>query len=147
MANTGYVILGVLDRWASLVWLIDAVCSSVLHPILNYYSNREICKLGRHCPFIFAGAVVVTIAFLTIGFTADIGHAFGDNLSEKIRPRALAIFGIRLWMLEISINMIDARYKDFLDDLASLENELCYFAVFFWRFDDMLSFMTKACHA
>ncbi|QHO39949.1 sucrose transport protein SUC1-like [Arachis hypogaea] len=115
----GYVILEVLDRWTSLVWLVGAVSSSVLHSILSYYSNRATCKLGRHRPFIFAGVIAVTIAFLTIGFAADISYAFGDNLSEKARPRALAIFKIGLLMLEISINMIDARCKDFLDDLAS----------------------------
>ncbi|QHO39314.1 Sucrose transport protein [Arachis hypogaea] len=161
----GYLILGVLDRWASLVWLVSAVSSSVIHPILSYYSNRATCKLRRHRPFSFAGAVAVTIAFLTIGFATDIGYAFGDNFSEKNRPRALAIFGIRLWILEISINIINALYKDFLDDLASrdqrtirliytyvtffmaVENELGYFAIFFRRFDDMLSFtVTEACH-
>ncbi|RYR60771.1 hypothetical protein Ahy_A04g017835 [Arachis hypogaea] len=102
---------------------------------------------------------------MTIAFAANIGYAFGDNLSEKARPRALAIFGIGLWMLEISINMIDTRCKDFLYDLASreqrmirlaytyfsffmpVENELGYFAVFFRRFDNMLPFtVRKACH-
>ncbi|KAL4382118.1 hypothetical protein HN51_005711 [Arachis hypogaea] len=61
--------------------------------------------------------------------------------------------------------MIDARCKDFLDDLANRDqrtirlaytyfsffmavgNELGYFAVFFRRFDVMLPFtVTKACH-
>ncbi|KAL4322276.1 hypothetical protein AHAS_Ahas14G0194300 [Arachis hypogaea] len=58
-------------------------------------------------------------AFLTIGFAKDIGYAFGDNLSEYTQHRALIIFGIGLWMLEISINMIDARCRDFRHDLAT----------------------------
>ncbi|RYR61480.1 hypothetical protein Ahy_A04g018658 [Arachis hypogaea] len=91
-----YVILGVLDRWASLVWLVSAISRSVLHPILSYYSNRATCNLRRHRPFNFAGVVAVTITLLTIGFAADISYAFGDNLSEKSRPRDLAIFGIGL---------------------------------------------------
>ncbi|QHO39580.1 hypothetical protein HN51_005778 [Arachis hypogaea] len=68
-------------------------------------------------------------------------------------------------MLEISINMINAHCKDFLDDLASRDqqtirlaytyfsffmtvgNELSYFAGFFRRFDDMLPFtVIKASH-
>ncbi|XLR62695.1 hypothetical protein S83_013367 [Arachis hypogaea] len=67
-------------------------------------------------------------------------------------------------MLEISINMIDARCRDFLDDLASrdqpkirlafqffsffmaVRKELGYLAALFSRFDVMLSFtVTKAC--
>ncbi|RYR60887.1 hypothetical protein Ahy_A04g017969 [Arachis hypogaea] len=78
--------------------------------------------------------------------------------------RALIIFGTGLWMLEISINMIDARCRDFLDDLASrdqpkirlafqffsffmaVRKELGYLAALFSRFDVMLSFtVTKAC--
>ena len=51
----------------------------------------------------FAGAVCATISFWTIGFFKDIGYAFGDNLSEYTQYRALIIFGIGLWMLEISI--------------------------------------------
>ncbi|RYR15642.1 hypothetical protein Ahy_B04g072526 [Arachis hypogaea] len=70
------------------------VSSFVLHPILSYYNNRCTCKLGCHCSFILVGAVTITIALLTIGFAKDFSYAFGDNLSEKTRPRALAIFGI-----------------------------------------------------
>ncbi|XP_057756455.1 sucrose transport protein SUC1-like [Arachis stenosperma] len=106
------------DKWTSLVWLVGAVSGSVFHPLLSYCSNT--CKFGwRHCPFMFAGAVGATIAFLTIGFAKDIGYAFGDNLSEYTEHRALIIFGIGLWMLKISIKMIDARCREFLDDLAS----------------------------
>ncbi|RYR14907.1 hypothetical protein Ahy_B04g071612 [Arachis hypogaea] len=128
-------------------------------------ARRNTCKLRwPHHPFMFAGAVGATIAFLTIGFAKDIGYTFGNNLSEYTQYRALIIFGIGLWMLEISINMIDVRCRDFLDDLASrnqpkirlayqffsfimaVENELGYLAALFSRFDVMLAFtMTKAC--
>ncbi|RYR60888.1 hypothetical protein Ahy_A04g017970 [Arachis hypogaea] len=64
----------------------------------------------------FAGAVGATIAFLTIGFAKDVGYAFGDNLSEYTQHRVLIIFGIRLWMLEISINMNDAQVKGKMTD-------------------------------
>ncbi|QHO08271.1 Sucrose transport protein [Arachis hypogaea] len=88
-----YVAFRIPDKWTSLVWLVGAVSSSVFHPLLSYYNNT--CKLGwQHRPFIFAGVVGATIAF--------------DNWIRQ-----------RHWMLEISINMIDARCKDFLDDLAS----------------------------
>ncbi|XP_025648069.1 putative sucrose transport protein SUC6 [Arachis hypogaea] len=158
-----YVEFGIPDKWTYLVWLVGAVSSSVFHPLLSYYSNT--CKLGwRHHPFMFVGAVGATIPFWTIGFAKDIGYAFGDNLSEYTQYRALIIFGIELWMLEISINMIDARCRDFLGDLASrdqpknrlayrffsfimaVRNELGYLAALFSRFDVMLAFtMTKAC--
>ncbi|KAL4382375.1 hypothetical protein HN51_005996 [Arachis hypogaea] len=151
------------DKWTSLVWLVGAVSSSVFHPIVRYYNNT--CKFGwRQRRFMFAGAVGATIAFLTIGFAKDIGYAFGDNLSEYTKNRTLIIFGIRLWMLEISINIIDARCRDFLDDLASRDqpkirlayqflsffmsvgNEVGYLTVLFSIFDVILPFtMTKAC--
>ncbi|XP_057756454.1 sucrose transport protein SUC8-like [Arachis stenosperma] len=122
-------------------------------------------KLGRwQCPFMLAGAVGAAIAFLTIGFAKDIGYSFRDNLSEYTQHRALIIFGIGLWMLEISINMNDARCRDFLDDLASRDqpkirlayqfftffiavgNDLGYLATLFSRFDVMLALtVTKAC--
>ncbi|KAL4322297.1 putative sucrose transport protein SUC6 [Arachis ipaensis] len=123
-----YVEFGISDKWTSLVWHVGAVSSSVFHPFLSYYSNT--CKLGwRHHPFMFAGAVGATISFWTIGFAKDIRYAFGDNLCEYTQYRALIIFGIGLWMLEILIKMIDARYRDLLDDLASRDqskNRLAY---------------------
>ncbi|XLS89737.1 hypothetical protein HN51_065745 [Arachis hypogaea] len=66
-----------------------------------------------------AGVVAVTITLLTIGFAADIGYVFGDNLSEKTRSRAIAIFGIEFWILYTLINMIEAPCKAFLDDLVA----------------------------
>ncbi|KAL4322272.1 Sucrose transport protein [Arachis hypogaea] len=112
----------------------------------------------------FAGVVGATVAFLTIGFAKDIGYAFGDNLSEYTQHRPLIIFGIGLWMLEISINMIDARCRDFRHDLASrdqpkiklvyqffsffmaVRNELGYLGALFSRFNVLLAFtVIKAC--
>ncbi|XLS90890.1 hypothetical protein HN51_066898 [Arachis hypogaea] len=158
-----YVEFGIPDKWTSLVWLVSAVSSSVFHPFLSY--NNNTCKLKwRHHPFMFAGAVGATIAFLTIGFAKDIGYTFGDNLFEYTQYRTLIIFGIGLWMLEILINMIDVRCRDFLDDIAcrnqpkirlayqffslimAVRNELGYLAALFSRFDVMLAFtLTKAC--
>ncbi|KAL4322293.1 hypothetical protein AHAS_Ahas14G0196000 [Arachis hypogaea] len=90
-----YVEFGIPDKWTYLVWLVGAVSSSVFHPLLSYYSNT--CKLGwRHHPFMFAGAVGATIAFLTIEFAKDIGYTFGDNLFEYTQYRGLIIFGIGL---------------------------------------------------
>ncbi|QHO08292.1 Sucrose transport protein [Arachis hypogaea] len=94
----------------------------------------------------FAGVVDATIAFLTIGFAKDIGYAFGDNLSEYSQHRALIIFGIGLWMLEISINMIDARVYHFLSFFMAVRNELGYLGALFSRFDVLLTFtVTKVC--
>ncbi|XP_057756452.1 putative sucrose transport protein SUC6 [Arachis stenosperma] len=151
-----YVEFGIPDKWTSFVWLVGAVSGSVFHPLLSYCSNT--CKLGwRQRPFMFAGAVGAAITFLTIRFAKDVGYALGDILSEYTQHRALIIFGIGLWMLEISINMNDARCKDFLDDLASkdqpkirltyqffsffmvVRNELGYLAALFSRFDVMLA--------
>ncbi|XP_057756453.1 sucrose transport protein SUC9-like [Arachis stenosperma] len=143
------------------IHLVDAVQIAWLIPI--YVDNTD--KLGWwQRPFMFAGAVGTAIVFLTIEFAKDIGYSFGDNLSEYTQHRALIIFGIGLWMLEISINMNDARCRDFLDDFASrdqpkirlayqffsffiaVRNELGYLAALFSRFDVMLAFtVTKTC--
>ncbi|RYR60883.1 hypothetical protein Ahy_A04g017964 [Arachis hypogaea] len=63
-------------RRISFVWLGSPVSNLVLEPILGYYSSRCTCKLGRHCPFIHAGAVALIRDLLMIGFSADIGYAF-----------------------------------------------------------------------
>ncbi|RYR61245.1 hypothetical protein Ahy_A04g018388 [Arachis hypogaea] len=67
---------------AARIHLVNAVQIAWLIP--GYYSNRATCKLRQHRPFIFAGVVAVTIAFLTIGFAADIRYALGDNPLKKL---------------------------------------------------------------
>ncbi|KAL4300900.1 hypothetical protein AHAS_Ahas17G0247100 [Arachis hypogaea] len=140
---------------------MDLFCSFVLQPAITYYRIR--CR--RHHLFIIAGAISITKALLAISFTADIGYAFGDNLSKKILPRTIVIFTIGFWMLDASIVLTKASCQAFLIDLASRDeqkirlanmfstffmavgNLMGYFSAFV-NYENTFPFMeTKACHS
>ncbi|KAL1357864.1 hypothetical protein HN51_009718 [Arachis hypogaea] len=127
-------LLGVPHQWSSFIWLCGPISGMIVQPIVGYYSDRCTSKLGRRRPFILAGAAAVAIAVFLIGFAADIGHAFGDNLTKKTRPRAVAIFVIGFWILDVANNMLQGPCRAFLGDLAAGDERKTRLANAFFSF-------------
>ncbi|RDX64976.1 Sucrose transport protein SUC2, partial [Mucuna pruriens] len=111
--------LGVPHAWASFIWLCGPISGLVVQPIVGYSSDRCTSRFGRRRPFIFAGAVAVAIAVFLIGYAADIGHAAGDDITKKTRPRAVAVFVVGFWILDVANNMLQGPCRAFLGDLAA----------------------------
>ncbi|RYR69669.1 hypothetical protein Ahy_A03g016226 [Arachis hypogaea] len=91
----------------------------LVQPIVGYYSDRCTSRFGCRRPFIAAGALAVAIAVLLIGYAADMGHMFGDSLEKKARLRAIAIFVVGFWILDVANNMLQAPCRTLLADLAA----------------------------
>ncbi|KAK2366426.1 sucrose transport protein SUC8 [Trifolium repens] len=111
--------LGVPHVWSSFIWLCGPISGLVVQPIVGYYSDRSTSSFGRRRPFIFAGALAVAIAVFLIGYAADLGHSLGDDLSKKTRPRAVAIFVVGFWILDVANNTLQGPCRAFLADLAN----------------------------
>ncbi|KAK7380599.1 hypothetical protein VNO78_33114 [Psophocarpus tetragonolobus] len=111
--------LGVPHAWASFIWLCGPISGLVVQPIVGYSSDRCKSRFGRRRPFILAGAIAVAIAVFLIGYAADIGHGAGDDLKKKTRPRAVAVFVIGFWILDVANNMLQGPCRAFLGDLAA----------------------------
>ncbi|RDX96561.1 Sucrose transport protein SUC5, partial [Mucuna pruriens] len=111
--------LGVPHAWASFIWLCGPISGLVVQPIVGYSSDRCTSKFGRRRPFILAGAVAVAISVFLIGYAADIGHAAGDDITKKTRPRAVAVFVVGFWILDVANNMLQGPCRAFLGDLAA----------------------------
>ncbi|KAL6182340.1 hypothetical protein ACLB2K_043763 [Fragaria x ananassa] len=94
--------LGVPHKWSSAVWLCGPISGLVVQPIVGYYSDRCKSRFGRRRPFIVAGVALVAIAVFLIGYAADIGVACGDSLDKLTKPRAVAVFVVGFWMLDVS---------------------------------------------
>ncbi|TKY46149.1 Sucrose transport protein SUC2 [Spatholobus suberectus] len=111
--------LGVPHAWASFIWLCGPISGLVVQPIVGYSSDRCTSRFGRRRPFILAGAVAVAVAVFLIGYAADIGHAAGDDITKKTRPRAVAVFVVGFWILDVANNMLQGPCRAFLGDLAA----------------------------
>ncbi|GAU18375.1 hypothetical protein TSUD_202640 [Trifolium subterraneum] len=116
---TPYVqLLGVPHKWASNIWLCGPISGMIVQPIVGYYSDRSHSRFGRRRPFIFFGAIAVALAVFFIGYAADIGHALGDDLNKKTRTRAVVIFVLGFWVLDVANNMLQGPCRAFIGDLA-----------------------------
>lgn len=116
---TPYVqLLGIPHAWAAFIWLCGPVSGLFVQPIVGHYSDNCSSRFGRRRPFIAAGAALVAIAVFLIGFAADIGHASGDPLGndgKTAKPRAIAVFVVGFWILDVANNMLQVNYtRDYL---------------------------------
>jgi len=111
--------LGVPHVWASFIWLCGPISGLVVQPIVGYCSDHCQSPFGRRRPFILAGALAVAISVILIGYASDIGHAAGDDITKNTRPRAVAIFVIGFWVLDVANNMLQGPCRAFLGDLAA----------------------------
>ncbi|KAL0314213.1 UNVERIFIED_CONTAM: Sucrose transport protein SUC2 [Sesamum angustifolium] len=116
---TPYVqLLGIPHAWAAFIWLCGPISGLVVQPIVGYYSDNCTSRFGRRRPFITAGAGLVAVAVFLIGFAADLGHAAGDSLGKGPKPRAIAVFVVGFWILDVANNMLQGPCRAFLADLS-----------------------------
>nr|AHH34921.1 sucrose transporter 1 isoform 1 [Theobroma cacao] len=116
---TPYVqLLGIPHKWASLIWLCGPISGMLVQPIVGYHSDRCTSRFGRRRPFIAAGAALVATAVVLIGFAADLGHLFGDSMANDIKPRAIVVFVIGFWILDVANNMLQGPCRALLADLS-----------------------------
>ncbi|XP_047320901.1 sucrose transport protein SUC8-like [Impatiens glandulifera] len=117
---TPYVqLLGIPHQWSAYIWLCGPISGLIVQPLVGYYSDRCTSRFGRRRPFIVGGAFFVAIAVFLIGFAADIGYLAGDILEPgKPRPRAITVFVVGFWILDVSNNTLQGPCRAFLGDLS-----------------------------
>ncbi|KAF7820050.1 sucrose transport protein-like [Senna tora] len=117
---TPYVqLLGVPHFWASYMWLCGPISGFVVQPIVGYHSDRCRSRFGKRSPFIAGGALFVAVAVFLIGYSADLGHAFGDSLDKKSRPRGVVIYIVGFWIFDVSNNILQGPCRALLADLSA----------------------------
>nr|ALI88692.1 sucrose transporter 1 [Phelipanche ramosa] len=116
---TPYVqLLGIPHKWAAFIWLCGPISGLLVQPIVGFYSDNCTSRFGRRRPFIAAGAGLVAVAVFLIGFAADLGHAGGDSLEKAAKPRAIAVFVVGFWILDVANNMLQGPCRALLADLS-----------------------------
>ncbi|KAL3830265.1 hypothetical protein ACJIZ3_019067 [Penstemon smallii] len=116
---TPYVqLLGIPHKWAAFIWLCGPVSGMLVQPIVGYYSDHCTSRFGKRRPFIAAGASLVAVAVVLIGFAADLGYAGGDSLGSGMKPRAIGVFVLGFWILDVANNMLQGPCRALLADLS-----------------------------
>eukprot|EP00249_Psilotum_nudum_P014723 c24968_g2_i1 orf=802-2400(+) len=108
--------LGIPHTWASYIWLCGPITGMFVQPSVGYYSDRCQISWGRRRPFILLGAALVVVAVLLISFAAELGYLFGDSLTA--RPRAITIFVLGFWILDLANNTLQGPCRALLADFT-----------------------------
>jgi len=112
--------LGIPHAFASIIWLCGPISGFFVQPLVGLVSDRSTSRFGRRRPFILAGAALIVVAVLIIGFAADIGYLLGDRVDagQKKRPMAIVAFVIGFWLLDVANNTTQGPCRALLADLT-----------------------------
>ncbi|GAA0150622.1 secondary carrier transporter [Lithospermum erythrorhizon] len=115
--------LGIEHAFSSFIWLCGPITGLVVQPCVGIWSDKCTSKYGRRRPFIFIGALMIGVAVIVIGFSADIGYLLGDTKEhcstyKGTRTKAAIVFVIGFWMLDLANNTVQGPARALLADLA-----------------------------
>ncbi|VAI26229.1 unnamed protein product [Triticum turgidum subsp. durum] len=138
--------LGIPHAFASLVWLCGPLSGLLVQPLVGHLSDRIApanSPLGRRRPFIAAGAASIAFSVLTVGFSADLGRLFGDDIVPgSTRFGAIIVYLIGFWLLDVGNNATQGPCRAFLADLTGAKS--CRFQLQFLCFAPLLAALAKA---
>ncbi|KAG5236689.1 sucrose transport protein [Salix suchowensis] len=127
--------LGIGHAFSSFIWLCGPITGLVVQPCVGIWSDKCSSKFGRRRPFILAGSLMISLAVIIIGFSADIGYVLGDTEEhcskfKGTRMRAAFVFVIGFWMLDLANNTVQGPARALLADLSGPDQHNISNAVF-----------------
>ncbi|KAK5839420.1 hypothetical protein PVK06_008208 [Gossypium arboreum] len=127
--------LGIEHAFSSFIWLCGPITGLVVQPCVGIWSDKCTSKYGRRRPFILAGALMISLAVIIIGFSADIGYLLGDTKEhcstfKGTRTRAAFVFVIGFWMLDLANNTVQGPARALLADLSGPDQHNSSNAIF-----------------
>ncbi|XP_074302387.1 sucrose transport protein SUC3-like isoform X1 [Silene latifolia] len=127
--------LGIGHAFSSFIWLCGPITGLVVQPCVGIWSDKCTSKYGRRRPFILAGSLMISIAVIIIGFSADIGYLLGDTREhcstfKGTRTRAALVFVVGFWLLDLANNTVQGPARALLADLSGPDQRNAANAVF-----------------
>ncbi|KAL9225679.1 hypothetical protein vseg_001573 [Gypsophila vaccaria] len=116
--------LGIPHAFASIIWLCGPISGFFVQPLVGHLSDRSHSSFGRRRPFILSGAAMIAVSVVIVGFSADIGYFFGDDVaaSSRTRPRAIVAFVVGFWLLDVANNTTQGPCRALLADLTGKDH-------------------------
>ncbi|XP_057777142.1 sucrose transport protein SUC3 isoform X1 [Salvia miltiorrhiza] len=127
--------LGIGHEFSSFIWLCGPITGLMVQPCVGIWSDKCSSKYGRRRPFIFVGSLMISVAVVIIGYSADIGYMLGDTKEhcstfKGTRTRAAFIFVIGFWMLDLANNTVQGPARALLADLSGPDQRNSANAIF-----------------
>ena len=109
--------LEISTTYQSLIWFSGPLSGFIVQPLIGFYSDITMSRLGRRRPFIIIGAVGIVIGFVLIYFVENIGNAFGSTVSSKKNAK-IGIFVFALFLTNIAINVLQGPSRTLIGDVV-----------------------------
>ncbi|KAI3698951.1 hypothetical protein L2E82_42889 [Cichorium intybus] len=127
--------LGIGHAFSSFIWLCGPITGLVVQPCVGIWSDKCSSKYGRRRPFILIGSLMISLAVIIIGYSADIGYLIGDTKEhcstyKGTRTRAAFVFIMGFWMLDLANNTVQGPARALLADLAGPDQRNSANAIF-----------------
>ncbi|TKY58818.1 Sucrose transport protein SUC3 [Spatholobus suberectus] len=127
--------LGIGHAFSSFIWLCGPITGLVVQPCVGIWSDKCTSRFGRRRPFILAGSLMISVAVVLIGFSADIGYVLGDTNEhcrtfKGTRTRAALVFILGFWMLDLANNTVQGPARALLADLSGPDQRNVANAIF-----------------
>lgn len=127
--------LGIGHEFSSFIWLCGPITGLVVQPCVGIWSDKCSSKYGRRRPFILVGSLMISVAVIIIGYSADIGYMLGDTKEhcstfKGTRTRAAFVFVIGFWMLDLANNTVQGPARALLADLSGPDQRNSANAIF-----------------
>lgn len=110
--------LGLDESRVSLAWLAGPLSGLIVQPLVGIASDSCTSRLGKRRPFLIAGTAFTTAALLLFSNAKFIGEAFMGAGTNSALHVALAIAIFAFFLLDFSIQAIQAPLRALITDIA-----------------------------
>ncbi|KAI9298832.1 hypothetical protein K502DRAFT_345719 [Neoconidiobolus thromboides FSU 785] len=117
------VSLGMPKPILSIVWLAGPLSGLLVQPVIGCISDKSTSKFGRRRPFIITGYLIVVVSMVLIAYTEDIVSFFYKSKSDNYNTNVLLLASLGFYLLDFSINAVQACLRALIVDVSPLEQQ------------------------
>lgn len=115
--------LGITKSLLAIVWIAGPLSGVLVQPYVGIKSDRCRSRFGKRRPFMVGGAAATIVSLMILAWTREIvGGTLGifgvDPASQATKTCALILAVIMIYILDFSINVIQAGIRAFIVDNA-----------------------------
>ncbi|MBP3821571.1 MFS transporter [bacterium] len=110
--------LGATPWLYGLIWLAGPFTGMVVQPLIGALSDKTKSKFGRRRPYLFAGAIIASIALWLFPNSGNIANLFGTNVPAWTGLLIAAVF---IWIIDACINIAQGPYRAIIPDVVPKE--------------------------
>ncbi|KAI9704699.1 MAG: hypothetical protein M1820_005447 [Bogoriella megaspora] len=120
--------LGLSKSLLALVWIAGPLSGTLVQPYVGIKSDRCRISWGKRKPFMIGGAIATSISLLALSWTRNIVGGFlslfgADPTSRGVQVTGIVWAVIFIYVLDFSINVIQAAIRAFIVDCASTHQQ------------------------